>query len=164
VRWQQDSCRHVTCAWQVQHAPLLVQRVSRPIGCLLLGDSMLERFKTTGCCTQLGSFTFPHILNAGVGGDRIQNVIYHLGNKDLLQSLKSHGSRNVILHVGTSDLGKRNGLPCEVAIHNYGLIVQALRRAQPDVNILITGLMPRKDIPNWLIEDSNAAVTALATG
>jgi hypothetical protein len=79
------------------HAPLLAQQPSKPIWCLLLGDSMLERLKTTGAHTQLAQIGYADVFNAGVGGDRIQNVLYRLGTKDLFRALQSRGMQYAIL-------------------------------------------------------------------
>src|SRR5271170_1872368 len=105
------------------HVPLLTQSPTTRIRCLLLGDSMLERFKTTGKHTKLGQVEFPDLLNAGVGGDRTQNVIYRLGTKGLYSGLKQHGVNFAILDMGTNNLRPKRGLSAE-AIEEYGLVLE----------------------------------------
>jgi hypothetical protein len=136
------------------HAPLLAQLPANRIGCLLLGDSMLERFKTTGKHTKLGHVKFPGLLNAGVGGDRTQNVIYRLGTKDLYSGLKQHGVNFAVLHMGTNNLRPKRGLSVE-AIEEYGLVLEALARAAPGIVVLVTGILPRKDVGRSFVDKSN---------
>lgn len=142
------------------HAPLLAQSPARRIRCLLLGDSMLERFKTTGKHTKLGQVEFPDLLNAGVGGDRMQNVIYRLGTKDLYSRLKEHGVDCAVLHMGSNNLRPKRGLSAE-AIEEYGLVVEALARAAPGIVMLLTGIIPRKDIDRTFVDQSNDGLRQL---
>ena len=143
------------------HTPLLAQSPTTRIRCLLLGDSMLERFKTAGKHTKLGQVEFPDLLNAGVGGDRIQNVIYRLGTKGLYSGLKQHGVDFAILHMGTNNLRPKRGLSAE-AIKEYGLVLEALARAAPGIVVLLTGILPRKDVDRSFIDQSNSDLQRLA--
>lgn len=136
------------------HEPLLKKEPFKSIWCLLLGDSMLERLKTTGTHTKLGQGEFPHIFNAGVGGDRIQNVLYRLDTKGLYYDLRLHGVKYAILHMGTNDLRPKRGLSAG-ALEQYALVLEAVHRAAPGVKILVTGLMPRKDVDQVFIHRSN---------
>lgn len=142
------------------HAPLLAQSPTNRIRCLLLGDSMLERLKTTGKHTKLGQVEFPDLLNAGVGGDRTQNVIYRLGTKDLYSGLKQHGVNFAILHMGSNNLHPKRGLSAE-AIEEYGLILEALARAAPGIVVLLTGILPRKGVDRSFIDQSNSNLQQL---
>ncbi len=75
---------HVSGKWKQRsdtthdrdHAPLLAEKPIKPIWCLLLGDSMLEHLKSAGVDTEIAKSQFPKVFNAGVGGDKIQNVPY----------------------------------------------------------------------------------------
>ncbi|KAI8587897.1 SGNH hydrolase-type esterase domain-containing protein [Geranomyces variabilis] len=69
---------------------------------ILLGDSMLERFTTTGRATSISQN--PHIFNAGCGGDKVDNVLYRLehGLLDRLPAVEK-----VVLHCGTKNLAGR---------------------------------------------------------
>lgn len=147
------------------HLPELSSRFpvddgGKPIDFLLLGTSMLERFKTTGSHTFFA--TAPGIFNAGVGGDRIRNVVFRLGEKDLYGRLKERGFKTAIIQMGTNDLRPKKGLTAE-ALHGYALTLQALRRTGgPGLRILVAGIMRRKDIPDAIVEESNEKLKALA--
>src|SRR5271170_2918362 len=145
------------------HKPLLSQLPATQIRCLLLGDSMLERFITTGKHTKLGQLAFPNLLNAGVGGDRIQNVVYRLGTKDLFSGLKQRGVKFAILHMGTNNLRRNRGLTGG-EIEQYAMVLEALTRAAPDIVVFVTGIMPRTDIGSNFVNQSNTDLRQLVQG
>jgi len=121
---------------------------------------MLERFITTGKHTKLGQLAFPNLLNAGVGGDRIQNVVYRLGTKDLFSGLKQRGVKFAILHIGTNNLRRNRGLTGG-EIEEYALVLEALTRAAPDIVVFVTGIMPRADIGSNFVNQSNTDLRQL---
>jgi GDSL-like Lipase/Acylhydrolase family len=145
------------------HAPALAENLSDPIWCLLLGDSMLERLKTTGAHTKMGQGRFPQIFNAGVGGDRIRNVLYRLGTKNLMGALQARGVKHAILQMGTNDLRPKRRLSTE-ALGQYALILEAVHRASPEAKVLVTGLLPRKDVNLAAIDASNQDLEQLVSG
>lgn len=55
---------------------------------LFLGDSLFEHFKYSKAWIDYG-FNNMNIFNAGVGGDRIQNVLYRLITKNLINYMKN---------------------------------------------------------------------------
>lgn len=121
---------------------------------------MLERFKSTGKKTGIGRAQFPKLFNAGVGGDKTQNVVYRLGLKDLYSGLQERGIEVAILHMGSNNLTPRRGLTVE-AIKNYSLTLEALRRISPGVVILLTAIHYRKDIDRSLVDQSNTDLRQL---
>ncbi|KAK4696633.1 hypothetical protein P7C71_g1313, partial [Lecanoromycetidae sp. Uapishka_2] len=142
------------------HAPCLSGPPSGKIRYLLLGDSMLERFQTTGKETWLGSMQFPKLFNAGVGGDKTQNVVYRLGTKNLYSGLQERGFEVAILHMGTNKLTPKRSLTAEV-IENYALVLEALRRIAPEAVMLVTAIHHRKDVNEALVDQSNADLRQL---
>lgn len=138
------------------HAPILAR--GQPIECLLLGHSFFERFKTTGSTTRFGpdQAPYPEFFNAGVGGDRIGNVIYRLIEKGLLTDLKTAGVKYALLAMGTNDLANDKKALQRQHIEQYALIVEALQWACPGVKILVCGLAPKKKVrKEGIIEQSN---------
>lgn len=132
------------------------------IDIVLLGDSMFERFKTTGRQTQIGQLRYPRLFNAGVGGDRIENVLYRV-DLGLLDLLKPHNPKLVVLHLGTNNLRPRQGLTRQ-QLDDYYLLLQALLLIlSSDAQILILGLFKRTDIEDQYIVQSNMALEELVT-
>jgi lysophospholipase L1-like esterase len=112
---------------------------------------MLERLKTTGMDTQIAHL--PSSFNAGVGGDKIENVLYRLdlGMMDLLES------RNVkvwVVMIGTNNLRKTHHL-LPVEVQRYRLLLQALLRISPKSQIVACALFKRKDVGDQYVEESN---------
>ena len=182
------------------HIPLLLQ--SQPetgSTIVLVGDSMLERMTTTG---ETPNFTAPWpspamlsdsalaalqpaparrldgVFNAGVGGDKIQNVAYRLvgaaqggeGGEGplpgLLPMLAACGTvRLWVVQVGTNNLSPKKGLverDCEA----WEVLVETLLGVHPtaiggECRVLVTGLFYRKDVSGELVDQANAKIVAV---
>ena len=145
-----------------EHEPVLSAR--KPIECLLLGHSMIERFKATGRYTAFGSgnVRYPAVMNCGVGGDKVSNVIYRLVEKNLLFALKESGVRYILMSLGTNDLkGDRWALQDKV-IGEIKLVIEALLWACPGVRILVCGLHAKKRVlRHGIVEESNKLISQM---
>lgn len=149
---------------------------------LLIGDSLLEHLKTLpsdlqSSCKEknesslqtdlIGSSsigrsqqqdiriaTIHRCLNLGVGGDRIENVLYRLslGTYSLLLPHSPH-LRLVIVQVGTNNLGPKRSLKPNT-LWKYGLLIQALLRIAPKAQVLCSGLFRRKDVPDRVMAET----------
>ncbi|KAF3937429.1 hypothetical protein ABW19_dt0208320 [Dactylella cylindrospora] len=124
---------------------------------IFIGDSMLERLKTTGVNTKLHNL--PRSFNLGVGGDKIENVLYrlHLGYIDLL---KDRPTKLWVLHIGSNNFTPKRGLR-DVEFSNYRLLLQTLLLLSPESKILVTGIFNRKDISDEIVADANKGIKAL---
>ncbi|CAF0984153.1 unnamed protein product [Rotaria sordida] len=124
------------------------------IDVVLLGDSMLERFKTTGKDTQIGQLQYPRMFNAGVGGDKVENVLYRI-ELGLLIMLKAKNPKLIVIHIGTNNLQPKRSLH-GLHLDNYHLLLQALLRFLPvQTQILVTGLFKRRDVDDQCVLQSN---------
>lgn len=166
-----------------RHVPLLNDH---PTGLhvVLFGDSMLERMKTTGgspdlqpwpSTTMLSSSAVERIsgsqqesglgridgvFNAGVGGDRIENMLYRLlgdPNEKLTGLIPIFNERDVrlwIVQAGTNNLHRKHGLRDND--HDLlRLLLQTLLKISHGAIILLTELFYRKDIPDELVDKAN---------
>jgi lysophospholipase L1-like esterase len=132
------------------------------IDIVLLGDSMFERFKTTGNYTQIGQLHYPQVFNAGVGGDKIENVLYRV-DLGLLRLLKPKNPKIIVLQLGTNNLQRKRGLERQ-HLDDYFLLLQALLvMFSTETRILVTGLFKRKDVDEQCIIQSNMALEELVT-
>jgi lysophospholipase L1-like esterase len=93
---------------------------------LFFGDSLIERWDPMVWDRSLGS---RGALNAGVGGDRTDNLLWRLQNGNLA----GPPPNAVVLLIGTNDLA-------------YGIraALEALRERFPETSILLLGLLPRE--------------------
>ncbi|KAG0365679.1 hypothetical protein BGX24_004006 [Mortierella sp. AD032] len=124
-----------------------------PLSTVLIGDSMLERLKTTGTATGLAQL--PGSFNAGCGGDKIENVLYRL---DLMYPLLQDCNtiKLWVIMVGTNNLRKKGFRPADVAL--YRLLLQALLRVAPDSKVIACEMFRRKDIEDRYVEEANNMV------
>jgi lysophospholipase L1-like esterase len=148
AKWKQRShdTHHNT------HIPELASWSSdKRLRVVLIGDSMLERFKTTGSSTRVG--TLSNAFNAGVGGDKIENVLYRI-DQGLLKALAQTPPELWVLTIGTNNLKpKRHLEPHD--IESFTLLMAALLRCAEKSKILMTGTPYRMDIPNDVVDGSN---------
>lgn len=156
---------------------------------VLLGDSMIERMVTTGLSPSFDPWpstalisdeTFRQqpqvssaspgriqgVFNAGVGGDKFENVIYRLtGSSDpvkplngLLDALRNRDVKLWVLHVGTNNLHPKRGMRKSDLVL-LRLVVEAL--LETNGKILLVGLFRRKDIKDELVAEANESYVEL---
>jgi platelet-activating factor acetylhydrolase IB subunit beta/gamma len=125
----------------------------------LLGDSLFERFKTTGKNLSINQNS--QILNLGVGGDKVTNVQYRI-NQGLIKSLKQYqpNLKLIYIHMGSNDL-KKTGLRKQEA-EMYNNLITELRTNYPDIPIVITALFIQRGLANSTIDDANDGLKTIA--
>ncbi|KAF5002775.1 hypothetical protein FGRMN_173 [Fusarium graminum] len=125
----------------------------------LLGDSLFERFKTTG--KELSINKNSRLLNLGVGGDKVTNVQYRIDH-GLIESLKQHqpNIKLIYIHMGCNDLKKAGLRKQETA--GYHRLITELRTQYPDIPIILTTLFYQRGLANEIIDDANNALKDVA--
>ena len=151
---------------------------------VLLGDSMFERMTTTGQSPNFPApwpspalFPSPNspeekdrrfegVFNAGVGGDKIQNVIYRLvGDQErglpALLPLLAGSVQLWVVHVGTNNLSPKKGWSRadEAALRE---LAGALLAANPTCKVVLTRLLARTDVPWEIVSGVNETVKGIA--
>ncbi len=111
---------------------------------LLLGDSMLERWKTTGSTTwqehQIDEkYSLIPVVNAGVGGDGTQHVLWRLKEGRLLDYVQP---TKVIILLGTNNIERDSERDICLAIEQ---IMDLIRERYPSCAIVVYGVLPRGD-------------------
>jgi lysophospholipase L1-like esterase len=106
---------------------------------LLLGDSMLERWQTTGReIWRNKGLNRRKIGNAGVGGDRTEHVLYRIDH-GLLNTIKP---KLVILLIGTNNIEKDSEQDVRDGIQK--IIDQVRLKVSGDVKFVVYGVLPRQ--------------------
>lgn len=96
-------------------------------------------------------------MNAGVGGDKIENVLFKLGLG--MQSLLEERNVKVwVIMVGSNNL-KKALRPVE--LERYRLLIQTLLRISPTSKVLACQLFKRTGIDDGYVEESNKALLLL---
>lgn len=183
------------------HLPLLQHR-QHPPTVVLLGDSMFERMTTTGESPNLvapwpsaamlpdselpaGTGRLRGVFNAGVGGDKVQNIAYRLvggrhpedGEKDLgglLGALvecaagRGEGVKLWVVQAGTNNLSVKKGL-VDADRDALQVVVRALlKMPRPEggkeSKVLVTGLFYRKDLARELVDEANKKLMDMVEG
>ncbi|ROW03273.1 hypothetical protein VSDG_01299 [Cytospora chrysosperma] len=177
---------------------LKILGASQAISVVFLGDSMIERMTTTGKTgslqiwpsdtmwpeTDLKDTNFRrkalHIselarisgaLNAGCGGDKIENILYRLvGDPDrgltgLAEALWSPERQRKIklwvIQAGTNNLHPKKGLTDPSMQAYRALLESILDTSDESTHVLVTGLFYRKDIKKELVAQANAKLKKL---
>ena len=124
------------------HLPELEKRSNEPIDVVLIGDSMLERFKTSGSSARIAQMK--STFNAGVGADKVENVLYRLGTLGMMEKLADRKVRLWVVMVGSNNL-KKTLKPNEIEL--YRLLLRTLLKISPPTSKIITcEIFHRKDI------------------
>jgi platelet-activating factor acetylhydrolase IB subunit beta/gamma len=100
----------------------------------LIGDSLIQMWPMDGLREALPN---DEIVNVGVGGDKVQNVLWRLEKL----AVRLARTRHVVLLVGTNNLSAKD--PPDAIAAGLGKLVGMLRVRAPRARILILQLPPR---------------------
>src|SRR5262245_53694791 len=140
------------------HAELVRKAGSGVIGIYFIGDSITRRWGAVDYPQLLANFTNNffgwNAANFGWGGDRTQNMLWRLDNGEL----PSTPPKVFVVQAGTNNLADYDSAEQRVAAIAAGIeaIVERCRRHAPDSLIVLTGVFPRRDRPEF-----NASITAI---
>ena len=119
---------------------------------LFFGDSLTEGWD--GAVWE-GSLAARGALNAGVSGDRTENLLWRLQNGNLA----GPPPNAAVLLIGTNDLAA--GRSPELAADGIRAVLEALRQHFPDTRILLLGLLPREEDASALLRTATTRVNRL---
>ncbi|KAK0648173.1 SGNH hydrolase-type esterase domain-containing protein, partial [Cercophora newfieldiana] len=157
---------------------------------IFLGDSMLERFITTGNSANFtapwpsptllptlpaenNSSRIPRILNAGVGGDKIQNMAYRLLGSEsedsplpsLAAAIANLKSVKVwVVHAGANNINPKRGLSDQDVAALEALLKAVLKiDGAPGIptRLIMTGILYRKDVSDEKVDEANRKIKAV---
>ena len=139
--------------WTNRHARILREQRALDPEIILLGDSITHEWagrKSIGGTDALSRFKRAfegyRVLDAGYGGDRIQNILWRLENGEL-DGVKP---KLVVILAGTNNLNLnskadptlKDSTPDEI-VEGIVTIAERLRRKLPSAHVLILGVFPR---------------------
>lgn len=106
---------------------------------VFIGDSIIQQMQfSTLWIERISSL---HCLNFGIGGDRVENVLWRIQNGELDFNVKI---RAIVLFVGTNNI---DCTPHEV-FEGILEIIRNIKDKLGDVNIILPTLLPRGQFPN----------------
>lgn len=132
--------------WSSRHAEILALNKTAPPKNVILGNSIVHYWggSPSGPFTN-GSDSWNEWLeplgvrNMGFGWDKIENVWWRV----LHGELDGYSARHVLVMIGTNNL---NGNTDGEIITGLANLVLAVRQRQPEANILLAGLLPRRNM------------------
>jgi len=129
---------------------------------VFLGDSITEGWGGAGKKTWEKTWAPMHAVNAGIGGDRTQHVLWRLKN-GLGEALaaSSNDIKLVVLMIGTNNSNGADNTSEEIG-EGVQAIVANIREKLPKSKVLVLGIFPRGEKPNPQRE-KNARASEIAS-
>ena len=146
-------------AWPVKRFDTIREQLGNtPHRVLFLGDSLTERFPHDAPQVWREHMQPRGVLNAGVSGDRTDNLLWRLQNGNLAGKPPAL----IVMLIGTNDLAY-DGPPRspELAAEGIRANLLFLRRKLPDTRILLLGLLPRGASPDSALRRKTVAINRL---
>jgi lysophospholipase L1-like esterase len=132
--------------WRKRHAEILtLNKTEAPLN-VIMGNSIIHFWggALQGSSSR-GDLSWNQWLkplglrNMGFGWDRIENVLWRVYHREL----DGFTARHVVLMIGTNNLSVNTD---EEIIEGLDLLVRAVRQRQPFAKILLSGLLPRRNM------------------
>lgn len=145
--------------WMLRHEAITKNAKLGNIDLMFLGDSITQGWSNNEIWKK--HYGARKALNAGIGGDRTQHVLWRLdhGNLDNIQP------KLVVLMIGTNNSGANS--PEQIA-EGVKAVVAKLREKRPEAKILLLAIFPRgadsQDAKRRTNEKANAIFAKVADG
>ena len=149
-----------TCAvYEAKQAAFNEALLARKPELVFLGDSITSRWPQELLEKHFGAY---RPVNLGVGGDRVQNVIWRMQRT----SLEATPLKVLVLLIGTNNVSSE--FPPEETAGGIQKLVKMVEEKAPEAKVLILGVFPRgpaiNDPKNARIHALNAKLKDLADG
>ena len=116
----------------------LCNKINNKNDLILIGDSIIANFNQFDDVFNR-YFKGHNTLNLGVGGDKIQNVLWRVSNLDFPPSL-----RYIVIQAGTNNLLHNSPLSIADGLVNIAMVIKS---KYENVKIIISSLLPRDEKP-----------------
>jgi len=128
---------------------------------LFIGDSITQGWEGAGKDVWAKFYGNRKAMNAGIGGDRTQHVLWRLENGNI-EGIKPKAA---VIMIGTNNSGSNTS---EQIADGVKAIVAKLRKELPEMKILVLGIFPRgadkSDVRRQVNEGANQLIQAVADG
>ena len=120
----------------------------------LLGDSMFERWKTTGI--KMWEEMKDKVANLGVGGDGIEHLLYRIEGNDQVESiLDVIQLERIILMIGTNNVEKKSVQELMDGLKN---VIGIILKKKPSIKLVVCALFERIDVPAEKVQEYNKLI------
>ncbi len=141
--------------WKEVHESINRQAKAGDVNLLFIGDSITQGWGNNEIWKKY--YTPRKVMNAGIGGDRTQHVLWRLDNGNI-DGIKP---KLAVVMIGTNNSNGADNTAEEIA-DGIKAIVAKLRTKLPETKILLLGIFPRGEKPNAQRE-KNAKASELAS-
>nr|CAH7729698.1 unnamed protein product [Callosobruchus chinensis] len=126
--------------WMSMHNRYVQEAKTSEGEVLFIGDSIIQQLQFSTLWTE--KISSLHCINFGIGGDRVENILWRVQNGELDFNNKI---KAVVLFVGTNNL---DCTPHEIFEGILEIIKEIKHRLGNDVAIILPTLLPRGQYPN----------------
>ena len=142
-----------------RHQLINSRAIPGQVDLLFIGDSITQGWEGAGKEAWEKYFGQRKPMNAGIGGDRTQHILWRLDNGNI----KGISPKAAVLMIGTNNSGVNNS---EEIAAGITAIVAKLRKELPETKILLLAIFPRgadKTSPQRKVnEGANAIIAKMA--
>ena len=147
--------------WRSRHAAVLALNKTTPPVNIILANSIIHYWGGSPAAPiSRGADSWDKYLaplgtrNLGFGWDKIENVLWRVYHGEL----DGYAARHVVVMIGTNNLSSNSN---EEIIEGLRMLVEAVKQRQPGADVLLSGLLPRRNMENR-IAVLNRAIAGLA--
>jgi beta-glucosidase len=144
-----------------RHQTIIARAIPGKVDVLFLGDSITQGWEGAGAAAWDKYFSSLKPMNAGIGGDRTQHVLWRLDNG----TIKGIKPKAAVLMIGTNNSGDNTS---EEIADGIKAIVGKLRKELPETKILLLAIFPRgadkNDERRKVNEGANKIISKLDDG
>jgi len=141
--------------WWVQRHKLLVdQSATRKSDeqIVFVGDSITHFWDESGKQVWDKFYANRHAYNYGIAGDRTENIIYRLRDKEF----DGLTPKVTVVMIGTNNIGWNNNV--EDTVHGVNETVRELLGKMPGTKMILLGLLPRAEPQGTKCKQVNALI------
>ena len=147
--------------WLKRHESFNARVAKGNTDLIFIGDSITQGWEGRGKNVWKEFYGERNAVNLGIGGDRTQHVLWRLDNGNI----KGIAPKLAVIMIGTNNSGSNTS---EEIFDGNKAIVNKLRKALPEMNILILAVFPRgpnaNDKRRQVNEKANEMISKLADG
>lgn len=137
--------------WMQRHEQINGRAVPGEVDLLFIGDSITQGWEGAGKTAWQKFYGPRKAMNAGIGGDRTQHVLWRLDNGNI----KGITPKVAVVMIGTNNA--KSDAPADTAA-GIEAIVKKLRAELPQTKVLLLAVFPRGATPADALRIKNTAV------
>lgn len=152
-----------TYDWETRHGQVLNYVAAHQPKLVFIGNSITHYWgglpaapKATGKDSWAKYFGDKNAVNMGFGWDRIENVLWRVYHGEL----DDFSAQQIVLMIGTNNLEVNKD---EEIVAGLKELVHAIRIKQPNANILMVGILPRRGMEERILK-LNKNIAKIAVG